>query len=124
MIPVVRVKDGVEFTFIKPGGFVLLQAITGACQAIGHDVTITSACDGCHSGINDPHHRGEAYDIRTHDIPNKDRLLAEIEKRLDAELFYAFLEAAGTDNEHIHAQVRKGTIYPPIEHGDEGAASD
>jgi hypothetical protein len=26
--------------------------------------------------------------------------------------FYAFLEAPGTANEHIHVQVRKGTQYP------------
>jgi hypothetical protein len=112
-IPTVRVKDGVQFTVIAPGGFVLLAAIDGAAAAIGHDVTITSACDGCHSGINDPHHRGEAYDVRTHDVPDKAKLLAEIQARLEPTRFYAFIEASDTDNEHIHVQVRKGTVYPP-----------
>jgi hypothetical protein len=109
---VVRVKDGVQFTTIAPGGFRILAAVDGAAASVNHDVTITSACDGCHSGLHDPHHRGEAYDVRTHDQADKNRLLAEIMKRLAPDQFFGFLEAAGTDNEHIHVQVRKGTVYP------------
>jgi hypothetical protein len=26
--------------------------------------------------------------------------------------FYGFLESPGTDNEHFHVQVKKGTVYP------------
>ena len=114
MIPVVLVKDGVMFKMGAPGGFVILAAITGACAAIGHDVTITSGSDGEHSGPNDPHHSGNAYDVRTHDVPDKNALLLEIEKRLDPGCFFAFIEDPGGPNEHIHAQVRKGTVYPPV----------
>jgi hypothetical protein len=112
MSSVIRVKDGVQFKMGAPGGFVLLAAITEACASIGHDVTITSGCDGEHSGPNDPHHRGEAYDVRTKDVPDKNALLGEIQKHLDPARFFAFIEAEGTDNEHIHAQVKKGTTYP------------
>ena len=91
----------------------LLEAFGEAARAIGHDVTITSACDGAHSGPDDPHHRGEAYDVRTHDVPDKNALLAEIEKRLNPTYFFVFIEGEGTDNEHIHGQVRKGVTYPP-----------
>lgn len=110
---VLRVKPGVEFTVIAPGGFMLLEAFNEAARAIGHDVTISSACDGKHSGPDDPHHLGKAYDIRTHDIPDKNALLAEIQKRLDPTYFFVFIEDEGTDNEHIHGQVRKGVTYPP-----------
>jgi hypothetical protein len=81
-------------------------------DVISHDLTITSACDGEHSGPNDPHHRGEAYDIRTHDLPDKELVLARMQELLGGR-FFAWVEDAGQDNEHIHIQVRKGTVYPP-----------
>jgi hypothetical protein len=117
---IVLVKDGVKFEAtvgpyigkIAPGGFALLAAIQGAADALGRDVTISSGSDGCHSGVNDPHHRAEAYDIRTHDIPDKGALLQEIQNRLPVGRFYVFIEALNTENEHIHGQVRKGTTYP------------
>ena len=113
-IPCVRVKPGVEFAVIAPGGFVILAAIQETAISLSHDLTITSGTDGEHSGPNDPHHRGEAYDIRTHDLLDKSAALDKIESIL-GDKFFAFLEDPGTDNEHIHAQVKKGTTYPPAE---------
>lgn len=78
----------------------------------GHDLTITSACDGEHSGENDPHHRGEAYDVRTHDLTDKDFVLSRIKQVLGEDRFFAFLEDPDSDNEHIHCQIKKGTTYP------------
>ena len=111
---IIRVKDGVQFTVIAPGGFRILEAISIAARKLGLDLTITSACDGAHSGPDDPHHRGEAYDLRTHDIPQltKPVVLNALQSLLPLASFYSFLEAPGTDNEHIHIQVRKGTTYP------------
>lgn len=110
---VVKVKDGVQFTKIAPGGFRILEAISCSARKLGIDLTITSACDGMHSGPEDPHHRGEAYDIRTHDIPNYTAILLNaLQSLLPLGNFYSFLEAPGTENEHIHVQVRKGTQYP------------
>ncbi|SRR5579871_289580 len=110
---VVKVKDGVQFSVIAPGGFRILGAIDKTAAAFPCDLYITSGCDGMHSGPNDPHHRGEAYDIRSHDLqPDvKAQVLALIQKLL-GDRFYAFLESPGTDNEHIHIQVKKGTTYP------------
>jgi hypothetical protein len=111
---VVRVKDGVQFTKIAPGGFRILSTIDICAASLPHDLTITSACDGEHSGPNDPHHRGEAFDVRTHDLDpdRKDLILKSIQGNLGTG-FYAFLEDHGMDNEHFHIQVRKGTEYPP-----------
>lgn len=113
MTNVVRVKPGVQFTLIAPGGFCILSALQQAAISLSLDLTITSACDGLHSGPTDPHHRGEAYDIRTHDFTaeQKTAVLAAITQTL-GERFYSFLESPNTDNEHIHSQVRKGTMYP------------
>lgn len=111
---VIRVKDGVQFTVIAPGGFRILEALSGVARHMGLDLTITSACDGEHSGPDDPHHRGEAYDIRTHDmtVDQKPLVLNAIQVYLPTASFFAFIESPGTDNEHIHVQVRKGTTYP------------
>lgn len=110
----VQAKSGVLFTIIAPGGFRILSAIDQACQTLAMDLVITSACDGAHSGPDDPHHRGEAYDVRSHDFTSdeKDKFLATVMLLLGQDRFYGFLEASGTDNEHFHFQVSKGTTYP------------
>lgn len=113
MTPCVRVKPGVEFTTIAPAGFRILAAIQAAVLELGYDLTITSACDGEHSGPDDPHHTGEAYDIRSHDCPDKDVAFATIMRPLPWQEFWGFLEAIGTPNEHFHIQRKRGTIYPP-----------
>ena len=120
MIPCLRVKPGVAFNVIAPGGFRILAALESAASHIAHDLTITSACDGEHSGPDDPHHRGEAYDVRTHDLPDKQLALKAIKDFLDipegeqqGSRFFAWIENEGEENEHIHCQVRKGTVYPP-----------
>jgi hypothetical protein len=110
----VTVKPGVLFTVIAPGGFVILSAIQQCAERLALDLVITSACDGEHSGPADPHHRGEAYDIRTHNFTpdQKSGVLANLMSTLGWDRFYGFLESPGTDNEHIHVQVKKGTTYP------------
>ncbi|SRR5579871_2107937 len=114
IVGVVKTKEGVQFTTIAPGGFRILEAITLTASVVGVDLTITSACDGCHSGQHDPHHRGEAYDVRTHGLTpaQVEAVLRELGNHLTPGRFFYFLEAAGTENEHIHIQVRKGTEYP------------
>jgi hypothetical protein len=112
MTGVIRVKPGVEFAVIAPGGFRILWALETIAYLGDYDITITSGTDGVHSGVNDPHHRGEAYDIRTHDLSDKEHTLSLIKGTLGP-AFYAFIEDPGTDNEHIHCQVARGQTYPP-----------
>jgi hypothetical protein len=116
MYSVVRVKEGVLFSKIAPGGFRILSAIETTARKLNRDLWITSACDGTHSGPDDPHHRGEAYDVRSHDFPagEKAMLLNAFQSLLPADQFYCFLESPGTANEHFHLQVKKGTEYPPL----------
>lgn len=110
---VTRVKVGVQFTVVAPGGFRILSAIDQCCVEMALDLTITSACDGEHSGPSDPHHHGEAYDLRSHELTpeKKTDVLTNIQSKL-GDRFYGFLESAGTENEHFHFQVKKGTTYP------------
>jgi len=112
MTSVIRVKEGVLFTVISPGGFEIFSALSVAAAELGHDLTITSACDGLHSGPDDPHHFGRAYDVRTHDLTDPKLALSYIMNYLDETKFYGFIEDGGTDNEHVHVQVRHGVEYP------------
>lgn len=111
---VIRCKDGVLFSVIAPAGFQILSAIQQTATALQVDLVITSGTDGCHSGQNDPHHRGEAYDVRSQGFSPelKQAILNGVMRILGFERFYGFLEAAGTPNEHFHFQVKKGTTYP------------
>jgi len=112
---VVRVKPGVEFSIIAPGGFRILSALEQACRKLDYgDFTITSGTEGEHSGPTDPHKRGEAYDLRSKDFSEALRpvILNAILAILGTENFFGFMEAPGTDNEHFHFQVRKGMTYP------------
>lgn len=128
----VLVKAGVAFTTIAPAGFRLLAAIERAARQLQLTLMITSACDGEHAGPHDPHHRGEAYDIRTRDLTEgqKDLVLSAIitacnetgapppflipgvKRSLGTATFFGFLEAPRTVNEHIHVQLRQGRVYP------------
>ena len=111
---VVLVKASVQFFDPPtPGGFRILSAVDQCANKLG-DLRITSGCDGAHSGPDDPHHTGNAFDVGSHEFSTeqKDLILAQIMNYLGWERFYGFLESPGTDNEHFHFQVKKGTVYP------------
>lgn len=79
------------------------------------ELVITSGSDGAHSGPDDPHHRGHAFDLRTHNFPSralKFTFCDTLTQRLGRQ-FYAFVEDPDQPNEHIHVQVAKGKTYPP-----------
>lgn len=125
----VLVKHGVSFTVISPAGFRILGAIEATARAMRYDLVITSACDGAHSGPNDPHHRGDAYDLRTKtlaptakddvlrllllDLCNHSEDIQPVATGFATTLFYAQLEDRGGENEHLHIQLRSGRSYPP-----------
>lgn len=111
---VVLVKSNVQFfTPPTPGGFRIQSAIDQCANKLG-DLRITSGCDGPHSGPDDPHHKGNAFDVGSHEFSaeQKDLILAQAMNYLGWDHFYGFLESPGTDNEHFHFQVKKGTTYP------------
>lgn len=109
----VAVKPGVLFTIVAPAGYLILGALKTAADALALTLTITSACDGLHSGIDDPHHLGRAYDVRSHDIDPalRPQVLQAIMNVLGWDHFYGFLESPGTSNEHFHIQQARDTAF-------------
>lgn len=106
-----KVKDGVEF-LVAPSGIAILQALKTVSKLLNIDLTITSGSDGAHSGPFDPHKRGEAYDIRSHDmqLDMKQKVLDMVNSELGPS-FYGFLENPGESGEHFHFQIKRGTIF-------------
>lgn len=112
MIPVLRAA-GPDVTLLpSPAGFHIIWALRTAALTLGHDIVITAGSNGQHSGPDDPHYLGNAFDLRTHDVEDKQLMLDTITNNLGTAKFYAFIEDPDTDNEHIHVQLRHGIIYP------------
>lgn len=65
MVPVVRVKDGVQFRCIAPAGFRILAALDATTKVLGFDLWITSGTDSHTAG---KHPLGEAYDVSVKDL--------------------------------------------------------
>jgi hypothetical protein len=106
----VNVKEGVT-AILSPAGIRLLATLDVVARLLDRDITITSGSDGEHSGPEDSHHFGRAYDVRTHDDPDKQQLVTTIINKLaetNPGKFFAFIEDEGSTNEHIHAQIRVG----------------
>lgn len=118
MIPVVRLKEGVQFTGPKclnltPGMIRMLSVLDQVAGILGQDLWITAACNGVHSGPDDPHYLGKALDVRSKNLADPHKALSYFNSFLGTAYFYVFLEDEGTDNVHFHMQIRKGIEYPP-----------
>lgn len=77
------------------------------------NLVITSINDGEHMK-DSRHYTNEAIDVRTHNFLTtqmKQEFRREFEKFLGPK-FRVILESLGTDNEHLHIQVRKGMEFP------------
>ena len=121
------IKSGVTFVDpVPPAGQAILDALKAVAAGLAYDLTITSGSDGIHSGINDPHHLGNAYDVRSHGLPDKQGILRMVLEQLAGpgeepepgsgglltRCFFGWLEAQGQENEHFHFQLRHGVEYP------------
>lgn len=118
-------KPGVTFVDpIPPAGQAILDALKAVATGLPYDLTITSGSDGIHSGLSDPHHFGNAYDVRSHDVPDKPGILRAVMLQLGpgdpepkdgglaTDKFFGWLEQEGMPNEHFHWQLRHGMLYP------------
>jgi hypothetical protein len=108
------VEYGPGFGF---GGARILDVAKQIITPLDFDVTITSSRDGEHSGPDDPHHSGNAFDFRTHDLigARKTLWLSKLRTRL-GDRFTILLENEGLPNEHCHVQPRKGTVYTALDY--------
>ncbi|MGH9238638.1 MAG: hypothetical protein ACRD3G_11430 [Vicinamibacterales bacterium] len=79
------------------------------------EVVVTSINDSAH-GAGSRHYTNEALDIRTKNWPSRESVRwfrRALEEQLGLQ-FRVLLEDEGTQNEHLHVQVRKGHIYERV----------
>lgn len=127
-----RFKPGVKIDRLSIGGACIVAALLQTAAQLPFDLTLTSGNEGPHSGPDDPHPRGDALDVRSHDLADqalKQRVLALVMSalaRFDHQSgivatsgglasahFFGFLETPHAANEHFHIQVRQGVTFPP-----------
>jgi hypothetical protein len=110
---ILKLKDGVILgKELAPAGARILDVLKRIVSGYSFDVTITSGRDGEHSGPADPHHKGEAFDLRSKDLTlvQKRQLVEDLSTGL-GKRFFAFVEQPRTPNEHIHVQRKRATVY-------------
>lgn len=76
------------------------------------NLIITSLNDGVH-GKNSRHYKDEAIDIRSKNFNTREdkRLFRQELELVLGNRFRVLLENEGTENEHFHVQVKKGTQF-------------
>lgn len=109
-----RCTDEVRFDELTEAGLLMLSTLRVLARALPFDTLwLTAAVNGVHSGPDDPHYKGNAFDVRTHLFETRAARFVFCD-RLEAALgpqFYAFVEDPDAPNEHIHVQVAKGHTY-------------
>lgn len=116
----ILIKPGVILgDSLHPAGARILDVVKELAAGYDFDVTITSGRDGVHSGPDDPHHQGAAFDFRTNTLTaeQKQLFLRDLQHALYKQdrRFYVFIEDAGGPNEHCHCQKRAGTDYDVLD---------
>lgn len=132
---VLRVKNSsVKFDRIAPAGFRILRILEHIASTEPFDLVITSACDSHTS--DDPHFRGEGYDVSLDTIPSPKEVLDVLlqSRVMLGPLFTVLLEAPKVEilplllkpyiylnpkasGPHFHFQPKKGTKWPPAAGG-------
>jgi hypothetical protein len=113
-------KAGARVKRMTPALTVILNAAAQAQEELGYPkvLVVTSVNDGRHS-TNSRHYKDEAIDFRTKGAASNTMGTTERKRAFRSRLqsfagarFRVLFEAVGTPNEHLHAQVRKGQVYP------------
>jgi hypothetical protein len=104
-------KAGVRIDFASPAMQRLVITLAQLARQERVDFVITSANDSRHL-VDSRHYTNEAIDIRSKSFPTAvKRRLREVYEAMLGPQFRVLLEVEGTDNEHFHAQVRRGAVY-------------
>jgi len=95
----ISLKDGVSIHGLTPEMAFSIAPIYNVCQYFGIDLVITSCNDGQHME-GSFHPKGDAFDIRTRDLPNEAKKV-EMRVSLAAALGPDFDVVLESDHMHI-----------------------
>ena len=120
-------KAGCQTSILAASGVRILGALERCAQVLQRELVITCGCDS--HPPNDPHSKGEAFDVRSHDLTpaQKTSLLSSMMQALSegpqdlilqkdggyvTSHFFGWLEHADQVTEHLHFQQRNGIVFP------------
>ena len=114
---ITRQKAGVSISSLRPElERAILECVIPAYREATNDddfrPLITSGNDSPKHHKASAHYAGAAVDFRTKDIgslPKRQALYAQIKSEIGSR-FFVDLEDVGTENEHLHVQMRNGTF--------------
>lgn len=123
----IRFKAGCQTSVLAPAGVRILGALERCAQVLQRELVITCGSDS--HGPDDPHSKGEAFDVRSHDLtPAQKQLLLSAMLQALSEgpqdvisqkdggyvtgHFFGWLEHAGEITEHFHFQQRNNVAFP------------
>lgn len=114
----------VRFDRMTGDGFRILAAASDFARDFPTDIYLTSGTEGVHSGPQDPHPMGRAYDFETHlwGHDTKQAFVRAIVERAEGNgaaaaqvnlgwgtaHYWGWIEQEGQPTEHAHVQYRKG----------------
>lgn len=106
----IQFKATAKVTQITPALLRIFEALMKLGEKFS-PIVVTSVNDSTHS-IGSAHYRDEAVDIRCNDrvVAIDHAMVAALNAELGPK-FLVLYENAGTPNEHIHIQLRKGNAY-------------
>lgn len=129
---VVTWKAGARWDVPTSAGVHILGALDRAAPVCRTTLEITSGTDGTHSGPDDPHKRGVAFDVSVHGF--SPGLVVQVKTYLEqilGSLFTVLYECPSTPTEpqlapialvnpqasapHFHIQPKRGTVWPPLD---------
>jgi hypothetical protein len=109
---VVSLKPTVRVKAIPPALLHIFAAVVAADATFHEDMVITSVHDSTHA-VGSAHYRDVAVDLRCNDRgPEQDQALCTFLRDFLGPAFLVLYEGAGTPNEHVHIQLRKGATWP------------
>ena len=98
-------KPGVRLTDLAPQTVLGMMVVKAIFEHRGLPFLVTSVNDSKH-GANSWHYKGRAFDARTKypELDGEEQALRDEIKAALGHDFDVVLEAAGTDNEHLHIE--------------------
>jgi hypothetical protein len=128
---IITCKDNVRLKGVTPALAWIFYVLDGfvrhsAAKYLPGELVITAIYDGKHLP-DSKHYLGEAVDIRSKNfatLADRTTFRKELEDALNnhplataqgvGNRFRVLFEDAGTDNEHLHVQVKKGSNFPGV----------
>lgn len=105
-----RQKSSVNLTVVPSMDTAIVKVAMVYRQVVGDTAfrpLITSANDFCCHAKTSAHYRGEAVDFRLKDVPKDSRAsIADAVGTALGNRYFVLHEARGTENEHLHVQLR------------------